>query len=103
MKMNARRAKAREGLSTNGPWAMTCAICERDVDLLASDTVKTAISMAGSVSDAIVISRLDPIPQKAVPISMPASAVKNLDMANSETMAITSAVEDKGRSTTADV
>jgi hypothetical protein len=68
------------------------------VDLLARETAKMAISIAGSESDAIIISRLDPMPPNAVPMSMPASAVKNRAMVKSATKAMTSAVRDSGRS-----
>jgi hypothetical protein len=41
-----------------------------------SETVKITISMAGSASEAIINSRLEPMPPKLVPTSSPASAVK---------------------------
>ena len=41
-----------------------------------SETVKITISMAGSASEAIISSRLEPMPPKLVPTSSPASAVK---------------------------
>lgn len=99
IKIKASSAKAIEGLNTDWPLMITCAICEREVDLLARDIVKIAISIAGSASDAIVISRLDPMPPKAVPISIPASAVKNRAIAKSATITMTSAVAARGRST----
>ena len=39
-----------------------------------SATMKTTISIAGSASDAIITSRLEPMPPKLVPTSRPASA-----------------------------
>ena len=56
------------------------------------------MSIAGSASEAMVISRLEPMPPKAVPMSMPARAVKKRAMAKSATRAMTSAVAERGRS-----
>ena len=47
------------------------------MEWLTRETANTAISMAGSASEAMVISRLEPMPPKAVPMSIPARAVKN--------------------------
>jgi len=99
IRTNDSRAKAREGLSISGPCAITCTIWERDVDLHTRDTVNMAISMAGSAIDAMVFSRLAPIPPKAVPMSIPARAVKNLAIVNRDIRAIMSAVAERGRST----
>ena len=49
--------------------------------------------IAGSASEAIIISRLEPMPPKLVPTSMPASARKNRALPSSATMAIRSAVQ----------
>jgi hypothetical protein len=62
-----------------------------------SDRVNTIISSAGSASEAIIISRLDPIPPKLVPTSSPASARKNRALPSSATSAIISAAQLKGR------
>ena len=56
-----------------------------------SATVKTMSSMAGSASDAIIISRDDPMPPNAVPTSMPASARVKRAVPSSATMAMRSA------------
>ncbi len=99
IRMKDKSANTSDGLSIAcPPWAMTMVIWDRDVDLLTSDTANTAISMAGSASEAMVISLLEPMPPKAVPISMPANAVKNRAMANSATSTITSAIAESGRS-----
>ncbi len=55
--------------------------------------MKTIISIAGSASEAIIISRLEPMPPKLVPTSMPASARKKRALPSSATMAIRSAVQ----------
>ena len=47
--------------------------------------------IAGSASEAIIISRLEPMPPKLVPTSMPASARKNRALPSSAMMAIRSA------------
>ena len=52
-------------------------------------------SIAGSASEAIITSRLDPMPPKLVPTSIPASARKNRAEPSSATMAIRSAVQLK--------
>ena len=49
--------------------------------------------IAGSASEANIISRLEPMPPKLVPTSMPTSARKKRDEPNSAVMAIRSAVQ----------
>ncbi len=53
--------------------------------------------MAGSASEAIITSRLAPMPPKLVPTSMPASARKNRALPSSATIAIRSADQLKSR------
>ena len=60
--------------------------------------VKTAISMAGSASAETSISREAPMPPKAVPTSMPASARKKRASASSPTSTMMSAIAAVGRS-----
>ena len=60
-------------------------------------SVNTIISMAGSASEAIITSRLEPIPPKLVPISRPESARKNRALPRSAMMAIRSAVHENIR------
>ncbi|CAL7960316.1 conserved hypothetical protein [Gammaproteobacteria bacterium] len=55
-------------------------------------TAKNTINKAGSAIVEINISREEPMPPKAVPVSMPASAKKNRAKANKPTMTITSAI-----------
>ena len=62
-----------------------------------SASVNTIISMAGSASEAIIISRELPIPPKLVPTSMPASARKKRAVPSSATMAIRSTAQLKIR------
>ena len=56
-----------------------------------SATVNTIISIAGSASEAIITSRLEPMPPKLVPTSSPASARKKRALPSSAMMAIRSA------------
>ena len=57
----------------------------------------TISSIAGSASAAIMTSRLEPMPPKLVPTSIPASARKNRALPSSATMAIRSAVQLNNR------
>ena len=75
---------------TSGP-CMNAAIEESWVDPASSDSVNTTISIAGSASDAIIISRLEPMPPKLVPTSSPASASMKRALPSRATMAIMSA------------
>jgi hypothetical protein len=59
--------------------------------------VKMMSSMAGSAKDEIITSRLEPMPPKLVPVSMPAKARKKRALARSAMMAIRSAVQLKTR------
>ena len=54
-------------------------------------TTKTIMIIAGSASEANIISRLEPMPPKLVPTSMPASARKNLALPKRAVMTIRSA------------
>ncbi len=62
-----------------------------------SATVKTIITMAGSASEANSISRVEPMPPKLVPTSMPASASRKRAEPISAASAIRSAAQLKGR------
>ncbi len=57
--------------------SMCAAMLESCVVPATSATVKTISSIAGSASEAIIISRDEPMPPNAVPTSMPASASAN--------------------------
>ena len=70
---------------------MNAAIEESCVEPASSDSVNTTISIAGSASEAIIISRLEPMPPKLVPTSSPASASMKRALPSSATMAIMSA------------
>ena len=59
--------------------------------------MKTIIRIAGSASDAIIISRLEPMPPKLVPTSRPASAMKKRTLPSRAAMAIRSAVQLNSR------
>ena len=55
------------------------------------------ISIAGSASEPIIISRLAPMPPNAVPTSMPARARKKRALPSSATIAIRSADQENSR------
>jgi hypothetical protein len=55
--------------------------------------VKAIISMAGSANEANIISRLEPIPPKLVPISMPSRARKKRAEPIRAVIAIRSAIQ----------
>ena len=54
--------------------AMNSATFESCVDPAIRASVNTSMIIAGSASEAIITSRLDPMPPKLVPTSRPASA-----------------------------
>jgi len=64
---------------------------ESCVEPAISASVNTIMIMAGSASDAIIASRLDPMPPKLVPTSSPARARKNRPLPSSAAIAIRSA------------
>ncbi len=66
---------------------------ESCVEPAISASANTIISIAGSASDAIITSRLDPMPPKLVPTSSPASARKKRALPSSAMIAIRSAVQ----------
>ena len=71
--------------------AKTSAMVESCVEPATSASVKTIMIIAGSASEAIITSRLEPMPPKAVPTSMPASARKKRALPRSAMMAMRSA------------
>ena len=72
---------------------MKLATVESWVEPATSAMQNTISSIAGSASAAIMTSRLEPMPPKLVPTSMPASARKKRALPSSATMAIRSAVQ----------
>ena len=70
---------------------MNSAMVESCVEPAISARVNTIISIAGSASEAIITSRLEPMPPKLVPTSSPASARKKRALPSSAMMAIRSA------------
>ena len=64
---------------------------ESRVEPAISARVNTITIMAGSASEAIITSRLEPMPPKLVPTSMPARARKNRALPKSAMMAMRSA------------
>ena len=72
-------------------------MCGSEVERTSSATVKMTISIAGSASEAIIISRDEPMPPKLVPTSMPASASAKRAVPSSATSAMRSAVRPSSR------
>ncbi len=73
--------------------SMCSAMVDSWVDPATSARVKTMMIMAGSAREAIITSRLEPMPPKLVPTSIPARARKKRAPARRATMAIRSAVQ----------
>ena len=93
----ANSARPSETRSPIEAFTKVAAMAESCVVPATSATVKTMSSIAGSASDAIIISREEPMPPKAVPTSMPASASAKRPVASSATIAMRSAEEEKMR------
>ncbi len=72
----------------SGPW-LACTIWLKSVEPAVMATVKMASIIAGSAMAAMVISRLLPMPPKALPGSSPPSARKNRPSASKPTTAST--------------
>ena len=72
---------------------MKSATAESCVEPAMRATVNTIMIMAGSASEANIISRLEPMPPKLVPTSMPTRARKNLAEPSSAVIAIRSAAQ----------
>ena len=70
---------------------------ESCVEPATSASVNTIMIIAGSASEAIITSRLDPMPPKLVPTSMPASARKKRALPRSAMMAMRSADHENRR------
>ena len=62
-----------------------------------SASVNTIMIIAGSASEAIITSRLDPMPPKLVPTSSPASARAKRALPSSAMMAMRSADQENSR------
>ena len=75
--------------------SMNEATCESCVEPATSATVKTIMIIAGSASEANIISRLDPMPPKLVPTSMPTRARNSRALPRSAVIAMRSAVQLK--------
>ncbi|MNW20959.1 hypothetical protein D3C71_2216090 [compost metagenome] len=71
------------------------ATVESWVDPAISASENTMSSMAGSARDAIIASRLAPMPPKLVPTSMPASERKKRALPTNAVMAMRSALQVK--------
>jgi hypothetical protein len=73
---------------------MNAAMVESCVEPAISASVNTIMIIAGSASEAIITSRLEPMPPKLVPTSMPASARKKRVPPRSPVMAMRSADQE---------
>ncbi len=76
---------------------MKAATWDSCVEPATSATVNTIMIMAGSASEANIISRLDPMPPKLVPMSMPTSARNRRALPSRAVIAIRSADQLKCR------
>ena len=74
--------------------AMNSAMVESCVEPAIKAIANTIMIIAGSASEAIMTSRLDPMPPKLVPTSMPASARKKRALPRSAMMAMRSADQE---------
>ena len=74
--MSAISARPSETRRPTAEEAMNVAMVESWVEPAISASVKMIMIIAGSASEAIITSRLEPMPPKLVPTSMPASARK---------------------------
>ena len=88
MAMRARPSDTRNPTSGD---SMKLAMVESCVEPAISARVNTIINIAGSASEPIITSRLEPMPPKLVPTSSPASARKKRALPSSAMMAIKSA------------
>ena len=95
--MRASSARPSDTRNPTSDDSIYAAMVESCVEPATSATVNTIISMAGSASEAIMTSRLDPMPPKLVPTSRPASAWKNRALPSSAMMAIRSADQENIR------
>ena len=73
---------------------MKPAMVESWVEPATSASVNTIMIIAGSASEAIITSRLEPMPPKLVPTSRPASARKKRALPRSAMIAIRSADQE---------
>ena len=73
---------------------MKAAIVESCVEPAINASVNTIMIIAGSASEAIITSRLEPMPPKLVPTSRPASARKKRALPRSAMMAMRSADQE---------
>jgi hypothetical protein len=95
--ISATSARPSETLRPASGESMKAAMFESCVEPATSATVKVIMIIAGSASEAIVTSRLAPMPPKLVPTSMPASARKKRALPISAVMAMRSADRPIGR------
>ena len=89
--MSAMSARPSETLRPAAGESMKAAMVESCVEPAISASVKVIMIIAGSASEAIITSRLAPMPPKLVPTSMPASARKKRALPISAVIAIRSA------------
>ena len=95
--ISAISARPSETRSPTAADAMKAAMVESWVEPAISASVNTIMSIAGSASEAIITSRLEPMPPKLVPTSRPASARKKRALPSSAMMAMRSADQVNSR------
>jgi len=95
--IKASNPRPSETRNPTGAWVNSSAMVDSWVVPATSAIVNTIRIMAGSASEAISISRDDPIPPNAVPTSMPASASANRAVPMSATITIRSADQENSR------
>ena len=95
--INANSASPSDTLRPTSDDTRKAAMVESWVEPASSATVNTTMIMAGSASEAIIISRLEPMPPKLVPTSSPANARKKRALPRSAMMTMRSADQENSR------
>ena len=95
--MSAMRTSASDARSPTFEELMKAAMVESWVEPATSAKVNTIMIIAGSASEAIITSRLEPMPPKLVPTSRPARARKKRPLPSSAMIAIRSADQENSR------
>ena len=95
--INANSASPSDTRSPTSDDTRNAAMVESWVEPAISATVNTIMIIAGSASEAIITSRLEPMPPKLVPTSSPASARKKRALPSSAMMAMRSADQENRR------
>src|SRR4051794_23973948 len=95
--INANSASPSDTLRPTSDDTRKAAMVESWVEPASSATVNTTMIMAGSASEAIIISRLEPMPPKLGPTSNPANAGEKGAPPQSAVMTMKSAGQEKNK------